>query len=177
MRYVHKAFEEGWGNNKRARFIKTALDKEIVDKEGSIEWIRNGALKNDNERLLLAAQDNGFWTRTTMNMINPATDKSCRMCNEKSETTSHLMSGCQTLLALVTYTTRRNNICRLIHIKNLEHLNLPRASKFWEHEPKSITTSPEIDIYYDYPIPIARHIEGGCIKPDILIHNKVEKNG
>ena len=56
------------------RFIETELDKEIIDKEGSIEWIRNGALKYDNERLILAAQDNGLWTGATMNMINPATD-------------------------------------------------------------------------------------------------------
>ena len=32
---VHKSFEEGWGNNKRAGFIKKELDKEIVVKEGS----------------------------------------------------------------------------------------------------------------------------------------------
>ena len=37
------------------------------------------------------------------------------------------------------------------------------------------STSPEIDIYYGYQIPISRHIEGGCIKPDILIHNKGKK--
>ena len=40
---------------------------------------------------------------------------------------------------------------------------------------RKITRNKNIDIYYDYPIPIARHIEGGCIKPDILIHNKVDK--
>ena len=39
MRRIHKALEEGWGNNKRAGFIKKELDKEIVDKEGSIQWI------------------------------------------------------------------------------------------------------------------------------------------
>ena len=60
MRRVHKALEEGWGNNRRARFIMEELDKKIVDKEGSIEWIRNEALKYDNERLILAVQDNGL---------------------------------------------------------------------------------------------------------------------
>ena len=140
MRRVHKAPGE---------INKKELDKEIVDQEGYFEWIRNGALKYFDERLLLTAQDKGLCTRATMNMINPATDKSSRMCKE--ETTSYLMSGYQNLLlALGTYATRHNYICRLIHFINLEHLNLPRASKFWEHEPKSITTSPEIDIYYKY---------------------------
>ena len=94
-------------------------------------------------------------------MINPAIYKVCRMCNDKIEPTLHLMSGFKTLLALGTYTTRHNNISRLIYYKNLENLNLTIRSKFWEHEPRRITTSAEVDVYYDYPIPIARHIEGG----------------
>ena len=167
--------EENWRNNKRAGCIKTELDQEFIDKDRSVEWLKTGVLKYDNERLILAAQDNALWTKATMNMINPTVDKTCRMCNTKPETTVHLMSGCQTLLASGDYTVRHNNICKLIHFKILEHFNAPREPNFWKHEPKTITSHNQIDVYYDYPIPIGRHIQGGCIKPDILLHNKTEK--
>ena len=85
------------------------------------------------------------------------------------------MSGCQTLLASGAYTTRHSNICRFIHYKSLEEFNLKRPPKFWDHKPDRITGNKDISIYYDNPIPIAWHIEIGCIKPDILIHNKLEK--
>ena len=106
-----------------------------------------------------------------MNLMNPNIEKTCRMCADKPETTSHLMSGCKTMLASGSYTARHNSICRLIHYQILKHYNMPKPEKHYDYEPKKITTHGTIVIYYDYPIPIARHIEGGCIKSDILVHD------
>ena len=123
----------------------------------------------------MAAQDNALWTKATMHMISPTVDSKCRMCNEKTETTGHLMSGCNTLLASGAYTERHNNICKLLHFRISEHFHIPTPPVFWKHDPKRIVTHNNIDIYYDYPIPISRHVDGGCIKPDILLHNRTEK--
>ena len=175
VKRIQKELEDNWGKSKRARFIKEELDQEYIDKEGSIEWLKTGAMKYDTERIILAAQDNALWTRATMHMTNPNIDKTCRMCHDKPETTVHLMSGCQTLLASGAYTARHNSICKLIHYRILEYFNIPRPPNFWKHEPPKITTNNQIDIYYDFPIPIARHIEGGHVKPDILVRNRTEK--
>ena len=58
MKQLHQSLEEGWRNNKRAGFIRKELDKEVIDREGSVEWIRHRAMKYDNERVIMAAQDN-----------------------------------------------------------------------------------------------------------------------
>ena len=146
MRRFYKAFKSR-KNNIGAGLIEKEAYKEIIHEEGSIEWIRNRNLKYDNEQEMYATKDNGLWTKRTMNMYSQATDKTFRMSNDKVETTSHLLSACQTLLAMGIYTNSNNNIWRLVHYKNLEHLNLTRPFRFWEHEPKRITTNAEVDIY------------------------------
>ena len=107
--------------------------------------------------------------------MNHTIEKTSRMCNNKPETTVHLMSGCQTLLASRAYTHRLNNICRLTHRRISEHFNIPRPPNFWKHEHQTLIKNNQIEIYYDYPVPIGRHVQGGCMKPDISLHNKMDK--
>ena len=45
----------------------------------------------------------------------------------------------------------------------------------WEHEPKPITPSEKVTIFYDTIIPAGSFIEGKAVRPDIVIWNKEEQ--
>ena len=44
-----------------------------------------------------------------------------------------------------------------------------------DHEPERTTTHGDIVIFYDKPIPLGRYVEGGAIKPDIVVWDRKEK--
>ena len=99
----------------------------------------------------------------------------CRFCHAAIESTSHLISGCQILLADGYYTARHNKICRYLHWTICKDLNVPVKEKIWEHEPEPVSSNGEITIFYDKEIPAGKYIEGSAIKPDIVIWNKNQK--
>ena len=54
---------EGWQHHARAgRFIEE-LNKEYIDKDGSLMWLRTGQMGYGHERLIIAAQDQGLLTK------------------------------------------------------------------------------------------------------------------
>ena len=45
----------------------------------------------------------------------------------------------------------------------------------WEHEPEAVTANDTVTIFYDKPIVLGCFVEGGALKPDIVIWDKVKK--
>ena len=95
-----------WQNNKRAGKFFEETQKNYIDQKGSFQWLQNGELKYDEERLILAAQDQGLMTNGFKKMCGISTNDQCRFCHKATETTNHILSGCQTLLADGHYTRR-----------------------------------------------------------------------
>ena len=91
------------------------------------------------------------------------------------ESVSHLISGCQILLADGHYTARHNKICKYIHWKACKNFEIQVKENIWEHEPEPVVANANVTIYYDKIIPTGRYIEGGAIKPDLVIWDKKEK--
>ena len=106
---------ERWKTNKRAGKFYEETQKSYIDQKGSFQWLQNGELKFDEERLLLAAQDQGLTTNGFLKMCGIRQDDKCRFCHTATESSSHLVSGCQTLLADGHYTRRHNKVCSYIH--------------------------------------------------------------
>ena len=170
-----KGLEDNWKNDRRAGRIKTELDKEHIDKKGSIKWLQKGILQYDGERMILAAQDQGLTTRATLHVLYPETDPQCRFCRDAPETAAHLLSHCSILLQQDQYTTRHNRVCNIIHWNILKQYNINVSEKYWEHLPKSFESTAEVDIYYDKPIQLGQYIDNRANRPDIIIHNKKKK--
>ena len=53
---------EKWKNNKRAGLFYKEIEKPYIDKKGSFTWLQNGILTYNEERLIIAAQDQGIMT-------------------------------------------------------------------------------------------------------------------
>ena len=166
---------ERWLQHQRAGKFKEELEKEYIDKDGSLQWLNNGAQRYDGERIIVAAQDQGLVTNSFKKLVGMSQNDKCRFCGEAVESVNHLVSGCKILLADGQYTNRHNKICTYIHWKICKEYNIAVNDKSWEHEPQPSLSTEEVNIYYDKIIPAGRYIEGGAVKPDIVIWNKHER--
>ena len=65
------------------------------------------------------------------------------------------------------YTARHNKVCRYIHLAIWNHYKID-TQPVWLYELQPATATEDISIFYDKPM-LARYVEGGAIKPDIVI--------
>ena len=95
----------------------------------------------------------------------------CRFCHIATESTSHLLSGCQTLLADGHYTRRHDKVCTYLHWTICKDKEIP-IQEIWAHEPQPVTATETVTIFYDKEIPAGRYIENKAIKPDIVVWDR-----
>ena len=69
---------ERWKNNKRAGAFYTEIEKPYIDKKGSFQWLQNGILTFNEERLVIAAQDCGIMTNGLKKVCKLTDNDKCR---------------------------------------------------------------------------------------------------
>ena len=166
--------KERWMEDKRAGKFPAELDKPYIDKDASLSWLKKGKLTFDGERILTGAQDQALLTNGFKKMAKLSDNDKCRFCHTEVESVSHLTSGCQTLMGDGHYTNRHNAVCRYIHWTICNAIGM-ETKPVWEHEPARSTAHKDFNIYYDKPIPCGRYVEGGAIKPDIVLWDRQSK--
>ena len=85
---------ECWRKNKRAGKFQEELDKCYIDKQASLKWLKDGRLGYNDERVILAAQDQALMTNGFKKMAGLSQDDQCRFCHKPMESRYHLMFGC-----------------------------------------------------------------------------------
>ena len=163
---------EDWKKNKRAGRFAQRIDEEEIDKSRSLEWLKRGVLNYDSERIILAAQDEGLLTNGLKKIFKLTNDDKCRFCQEYVETANHLLSGCSKLRAEGRYTTRHNNVCRVIHWRLCQKYGFDAHDVSWKHKPQPFLENQNAKITYDSIIPAARHITNSALRPDIVVMDK-----
>ena len=74
-------------------------------------------MKVETEAMLYAAQEQAVRTNYVQHRIDEtAQSPFCRMLDKKSETISHIVSGCKKL-AQKEYKRRHDNVARIVHEK------------------------------------------------------------
>ena len=124
--------------------------------------------------MIIAAQDQGLMTNGFKKMCGISNNDQCRFCNSATESTNHLVSGCQTLMAEGHYTQRHNRVCKYLHWKICNAHNIP-TKEVWNHEPEAVTANNDVTIFYDKVIKAGRYIENKAVKPDIVVWDRKEK--
>ena len=174
-----KAFQKRnlgeWAEQQRAKYFLEELSQEYIDKEGSLDWLKRGALHYDQERVIMAAQDQGLMTNAFKKMAGLSSDNRCRFCRTEVESVSHLTSGCRVLMGDGYYTNRHDGVCKYLHWTICKKLNIQCGSKSWEHQPERTVGNESYTIHYDYIVPTATYLENAAVKPDIVIWNKKER--
>ena len=99
----------------------------------------------------------------------------CRLCHKQVESTIHLVSGCEVLLADGYYTACHNKICKYVHWKVCKEKKIKVNDNIWEHEPEPISANENVSIFYDTRIPLGRYIKGRALLPDSVIWATQEK--
>ena len=164
-----------WSEHQRAKYFLEELSQEYIDKEGSLDWLKRGALHYDQERIIMAAQNQGLLTNAFKKMAGLSNDNKCRFCHTEVESVSHLTSSCKVLLGDGYYTARHDGVCKYLHWTICRKLNIKCSSKYWEHQPERTVGDESYTIYYDHIIPTATYFENAAVKPDIVIWNKKER--
>ena len=92
---------ECWRKNKRAGKLQEELDKCYIDKQVSLKWLKDGRLGYNDERVIMAAQDQALMTNGFKKMAGLSQDDQCRFCHlfVHTKRTNH-----------ITFTTWNGNI-------------------------------------------------------------------
>ena len=149
-------------------------ENEHIDWESSWQWLKKGDLKAPTEALICSAQEQSLRTNYIRHHIDKTSESPlCRMCNEKGETVSHIVSECKSL-AQREYKRRHDNVARYVHWILCEKANIDRTADAWyDHKPDGVLENDEFKILWDINIQCDRIIEAR--RPDIIFIDKKEK--
>ena len=143
---------------------------ENTDKHKTYKWLRNGYMKKETEGLITAAQDQALPTRWKKVRIEkqPGTAL-CRMCNEREETTFHILSECSKL-AQNEYKKRHDKVAQLVHWNLCKKYELKYAKNWYDHVAESVTENEKAKILWDFTIQTDHVIQAR--RPDIVVKEK-----
>lgn len=108
-------------------------------------------------------------------MVDLQGNGQCRFCDSALESSSHLMSGCQILLADGFYNVHYNKVCKYLHFRKSEEMQFGRLLNIWKHDPSPITSNGKVMLFYDKGIQAGRYVKDKAIKLDIIKLNKPER--
>ena len=94
----------------------------------------------------------------------------CRMCRERNETISHVISKCSKL-AQNENKRRYDNVGKYLHRKLCKKYHIDSKARWYEHSSKSIVESSNIKILWNCVIQCDKEIEPR--RPDIVVVDKV----
>ena len=108
--------------------------------------MRKGDLKFETKAMLCAALEQAIRTTCVKHKIDKTVrSPNFRMCDTKSETTSHVVSECEKL-AQKEYKRKQDNVARIVHWKLCGNCNLKRSEKWYEHTPEGVVENKEVKI-------------------------------
>ena len=113
------------------------LDKDHVDVELSLKWMKHTGLEGETEALITAAQDQALNTRYySKHIIKHGTTDRCRMCHTHTDTVEHIISGCQTPAA-DQYLNRHKQVAAQLHLDICQHYGIKvEAECQYQHKPE-----------------------------------------
>ena len=163
--------EDAWKQKvMHGQFVR---DKEGVKWDKSWQWLAKGDLKGCTEALTCSAQEQALRTNYTKFHIDKNADSPlCRMCGEKGETISHLVSECGKL-AQREYKRRHDNVARYVQWQLCNKGCLERAEKWYEQQPEAVIENENFKLLWDFTIQCDRFIEAR--RPDIVWVDKKNK--
>ncbi len=146
--------------------------KEDMAKE-SWQWLKRGSLKRQTESLIIAAQDQALRTNYRKAKIEKTTTCSkCRLCKDKDETVSHLISECSKI-AQTEYKHRHDKVAAAVHWSICKKHDLPHTEKWYDHRAEAVIQNDKVKLLWDFNIQTDKVIEAR--RPDLVLVNKETK--
>ena len=98
-----KTIKEKLRRTREDKYYKKSLhsaflrETEVRDDDNSWLWVKKGYLKKETEGLIMAAKDQAIRTNWIRHNIDKEDISPCRLCGERDETISHIVSECKEL--------------------------------------------------------------------------------
>ena len=139
----------------------------------SWQWLKRGCLKRQTESLLVGAQDPALRTNYRKARIEHTRESAlCRMCNQRDETVSHIISECSKL-AQREYKGRHDCVAGAVHWSLMKAFGLPHSETWYEHRAESVVENEHVKVLWDFNTYVDKYIEAR--RPDIIVVKKKEK--
>ena len=134
------------------------IGKKDVDQKMTNQWLKLAGPKSETEGFIIAAQDQAIKTNYYRDKIlKDGADPVCRICGQFQETIDHIVAGCPEL-AETEYLQRHNKAATYLHWNICKEFNINTKSKWYEHEPQTVSEKDDITIFWDMPIQTDREI-------------------
>ena len=164
---VYNAWKE------KRMYGKYLRDMDGKDLQNSWKWLRSSDLKRCTEALICSAQEQELRTNNIKHFVDKSQDSPLfRMCDQRNETVSHIVSEC-TVLAQKEYLKRHNNVCQYIHWRLCKKFDLEATKNWYEYKPKGCVENEKVKLLWDIVIQCDREIIAR--KPDIILIDKENK--
>ena len=167
-----KRCETFLGKSQHGVFFKQMKSNEL-DTKTSLSWLEKCHLSPQSESYICGAQELSIFTRWHEKHLLKTNDSDmCRVCGKQTETTSHILSGCDTL-AKKEYLERHNNVANYIHYETCKKYNIQTETKWHLHRPKEVYMDSRVELLWDMTLTTDRDV--GSNRPDIVIRDKKER--
>ena len=96
----------------------------------------------------------------------------CRLCGEKVENVTHIVSACK-MLAQNDYKRRHDKVCSHLYWSLSKKYGLDVDNKWYHHRPEKVVKNDLVKILWDFNIQTDRNIEHH--RPDITVIDKTSR--
>ena len=149
------------------------LDATQISRKWSLSWLDKCHMAPQTESYIFAAQELALFTRWhERHILNKQVSDLCRVCMKKSETMSHILSGCD-LLAKKEYLDRHNGVAQYVHHAICKNFGFQTTAKWHTHKPSEVILNKNTEIIWDSIISTERPYVYN--RPDIVIRDKAGK--
>ena len=151
--------------------------KEIKDSVESWTWLKKGYFKKETEGMIMAAQDQAIRTRWVQKNIDKMDiTETCRMCGDKEETISHIVSECKQLAQNEYKLSRHDKVAAILHRDICKKNGFECGDKSYEHvvdSEKKVLENEDVKVLWDFPIQTDKKLDHN--RPDITMIDKRKK--
>ena len=154
-----------------------SLFQQMIEKDYDVKtclsWIEKCHLSPQSEAYIFGLQEMAIFTRWhERHILKNRESDLCRICKKESETTFHILAGCDSL-AKKEYFDRHNSVARYVHYQICNQHGIQTEPKWHLHRPAEVYMDGKIELIWDMPITTARAI--GANRPDIVVRDKINK--
>ena len=149
------------------------LEDTTISKKGSLSWMAKAHMSPQSEAYIFAAQELALFTHWhERHILKKSTSDLCRVCQNRPETISHILSGCDNL-AKKEYLDRHNGLAQYVHHAICQSFDIQTCAKWHVHKPPEVIMLKNVEITYDSIISTDRPYVFN--RPDIVVRDKEKK--
>ncbi|XP_067951365.1 uncharacterized protein [Watersipora subatra] len=102
----------------------------------------------------------------------PTNDLKCRLCKQKDEKVSHIVSECSKI-AQTEYKEGHDKVASAVHWSICKKHELPHTEKLYDHRAEAVLENEKVKLLWDFNVQTDKVIEAR--RPDLILINKETK--